>query len=302
MKLAPFFFTLAALLPFLSPLQAAEWIDLWPGAAPGAPRPPAGSEKINDGWRYTDIEVPQYQLFKPAEPNGQALVILPGGGYSILAMAHEGTEIGQWCAERGITAIVVKYRVSGNDEFGYQFPVPQLDARRAIRTLRAHAAEWGVDAGRIGVMGSSAGGHLASTCATLFDQKLEKGEGDAIDALSCRPDFAVLLYPVIGMDQDWGHGGSARRLLGAEPSSELRTLCATYRQVSEQTPPVFLVHAADDSGVPLRNSAEFMSACAEKKVPVRAAIFPTGGHGFGWKGRGASEGWMTHLAAWLKTQ
>lgn len=281
--------------------QGEEWTNLWPGEAPGAPRLPAGSEKITDGPRYTDIEVPQYRLYRPEKPNGQALVILPGGGYTILAMAHEGTEIGEWCGERGITAMVVKYRVSGKDEAGYQFPVPQLDARRAIRTMRSKAEELGVDPQKIGIMGASAGGHLASTCATLFNEKFAAETDDAIDALSCRPDFAVLLYPVIGMDSPWGHGGSARRLLGANPSEELRKKCATHLQVTQETPPVFIVHASDDGAVPLRNAAEFMSACAEKKVPVTAVIYPTGGHGFGWEGRGAAKGWMKVMEEWLGT-
>lgn len=279
----------------------ADWVDLWPHEAPGAPQPPAGSEKINEGSRYTDIEVPQYQLFKAAYPNGQGVVILPGGGYRILAMDHEGTEMAKWFNQRGITAMVVKYRVSGRNDFGYQFPVPQLDARRAIRTMRANAEEWNVIPAQIGIVGSSAGGHLASTCATLFEERLEEGEGDEIDAVSCRPDFAVLLYPVIGMDGSWSHGGSARRLLGPEPSPELVQRCSTHLRVTEKTPPIFIVHAADDRSVPLRNATEFMLACAEKKVPVRAAIYPSGGHGFGWKGRGAAEGWIEGLGEWLGT-
>ncbi|WP_411846689.1 alpha/beta hydrolase [Roseibacillus persicicus] len=282
-------------------LQAEQWVNLWPGEAPGAPRPPAGAETVGEGGRYTDVEVPQYQLFVPENPNGQALVILPGGGYSIVSMENEGTGVGKWCAERGITAMVVKYRVSKKDDFGYQFPVPQMDARRAIRTMRAKAEELGVEPNKIGIMGASAGGHLASTCATLFNEKFEAETEDNIDALSCRPDFAVLLYPVIGMDSSWGHGGSARRLLGPEPSDELREKCATHLQVSKDTPPTFLVHASDDGAVPLRNSAEFMSACAEKKVPVSAAVYSTGGHGFGWQGRGSAKGWMSDLEKWLKS-
>ena len=278
---------------------AGEWVNLWPGDAPGAKPLPAGSEQVGKGLRFSEVEVPQYQLFKPKNPNGQALVLLPGGGYSIVSGENEGVGVGHWCAERGITAMVVKYRVSRKDDSGYQFPVPQLDARRAIRTMRAHADEWGVDADKIGVMGASAGGHLAATCATLFEMKLESGEGDEIDAVSCRPDFAVLLYPVIGMNSEWGHGGSVRRLLGESPSEKIREVCSPHVQVTEKTPPTLIVHSADDRTVPLRNAAEFMSACAEHKVPVRAAIYPTGGHGFGWKGRGAAKEWMTVLEEWL---
>lgn len=285
-------------------VTADEWVNLWSGAAPGAPRPPAGVEKIREGQHYADIEVPQYQLFQPKNPddrNGQGLVILPGGGYTILAMAHEGIEIAEWCAQKGIVAMVVKYRVSGDDGFGYQFPVPQLDARRALRTMRSHAREWGIDENKIGIMGASAGGHLASTCATMFAEKLETGEPDTIDRLSCRPDFAVLLYPVIGMESAWGHRGSARRLLGESPSANLRKRCTTHLHITPETPPAFLVHASDDRSVPLQNATEFMNACAQKSVPVRAAIFPSGGHGFGAQGRGAAVGWMAQLEGWLKT-
>ncbi|MEM9080830.1 MAG: alpha/beta hydrolase, partial [Verrucomicrobiota bacterium] len=255
-----------------------EWVNLWEGEAPGAARSEEGVESVNKRGHFTDIEVPQYELFRPEKPNGMGLVIFPGGGYGILAMGHEGTEVGEWCAERGITAMVVKYRVSRKEGFGYQFPVPQLDGRRAIRTMRFRAEEWGLDEGRIGVMGFSAGGHLASTCVTLFEEKLEEGEGDEIDAVSCRPDFGVLAYPVIGMNEEWGHGGSRKNLLGVDAPMALRERVATHLRVTEKTPPIFLVHSADDEPVPLRNSAEFMSACAEKGVPVRAAIYATGGH------------------------
>lgn len=282
-------------------LSAGEWVALWPGQAPGADPLPSGSETVREGLRFSDVEVPQYQLFRPEEPNGQALVILPGGGYSIVSVENEGFGVAQWCVERGITAMVVKYRVSRSDESGYQFPVPQLDARRAIRTMRHLSEDLAIDAEKIGIMGASAGGHLAATCATLFEKKLETEEGDAIDQLSCRPDFAVLLYPVIGMDSEWGHGGSARRLLGENPSPELVKLCSPHRQVTARTPPTLLVHSADDHVVPLRNAAEFMSACAENKVSVRAAIYPTGGHGFGAKGRGKAKDWMDVLGEWLKT-
>jgi acetyl esterase/lipase len=176
-----------------------------------------------------------------------------------------------------------------------------MDARRAIRTMRAKADEWNVDSAQIGIMGASAGGHLAATCATLFNEKFEAETSDAIDQVSCRPDFSVLLYPVIGMDVAWTHQGSSRRLLGENPDEEIVKLASPHLQVSKETPPLFLVHASDDGGVPLRNAAAYMSACAEHGVPVRASIYPTGGHGFGWRGRGAATGWMERLEEWLLT-
>lgn len=156
-----------------------------------------------------------------------------------------------------------------------------------------------MDPGRVGVMGFSAGGHLASMAATLFAEKLAAETEDAIDQLACRPDFAILCYPVIAMGEPYCHGGSVRNLLGANPSQELLDRCNTAKRVSKETPPVFLVHSADDRGVPLRNSMEFMARCAENKVPVSAAIFSEGGHGYGLNGRGDSAGWPERLEEWM---
>jgi acetyl esterase/lipase len=280
---------------------AAEWLPLWPGDAPGGTKPVVLTETVKEGGRLTDIAVPQYEVYLPeaSKRTGAAVVILPGGGYTILAMNHEGRDYAKWLAERGIVAVLVKYRVSGDDRAGYQFPVPLMDARRAIRLTRSKAAEWGVDPAKVGVMGSSAGGHLASMCATLWDEKIPAETADAIDVLDCRPDFAVLVYPVISMTEKWGHGGSGRRLLGENPDAELAARVSTDRRVDAETPPCFIVHAADDCGVPLRNSMEFAARCAENRVPVVCHVFAEGGHGFGLKGRGDSAGWPLLLEKWL---
>ena len=279
---------------------AAEWTPLWPGDAPGAKRPPAGSETVADGWRYTDIEVPQYFAYPaPKDKNtGQAVVIFPGGGYGILAMNHEGHEYAKGLNERGITAVVVKYRVSSNPGFGYQFPVPFLDARRAIRTVRARAAEWGVDAGKIGVMGSSAGGHLASLCTTRFGDTFAEEGKDEIDKASCRPDFSILIYPVITMGET-SHGGSRTNLLGKEPAPEAVEKCSAEKQVSKETPPVFLLTTADDM-VDCRNSLSFAAACKAHGVPASLHLFEKGGHGYGLNGKGELAAWPSLLDAWLK--
>jgi acetyl esterase/lipase len=215
-------------------------------------------------------------------------------------MNHEGRDYADWLVERGIVAVIVKYRVSGKDQAGYGFPVPLLDARRALRLTRARAKEWGVDPAKVGVMGSSAGGHLASMCATMWDEELPAETADPTDRLSCRPDFAILVYPVIGMAHEWGHGGSKRRLLGSEPSPELVRRVSTDLRVNAETPPCFLIHAADDGGVPLRNSMEFAARLAENKVPVVCHVTSQGGHGFGLKGRGDSVGWPEWLDRWLR--
>lgn len=278
-----------------------EWLPLWPGEVPGGAKPRVVTETERKGGRLTDIAVPQYQVFlpEPAKRGGAAVVILPGGGYTILAMGHEGHDYAAWLNARGIAAVLVKYRVSGNDAAGYQFPVPLLDARRAIRLTRSKADEWGVDPEKVGVMGSSAGGHLASMCATLWDDKLPEETSDQIDALDCRPDFAVLVYPVIAMADPWGHTGSKRRLLGETPAPQLLARVSTDRRVNAKTPPCFMVHAADDGAVPLRNTLEFAARCAENSVPVTCHVFAEGGHGFGLRGRGDSAKWPMLLEKWL---
>jgi len=280
---------------------SAEWLPLWPGEAPGGAKPLPFSQESEKGGRFTDITVPQYEVRLPeaAKRNGAAVVIFPGGGYTMLAMGHEGRDYADWLTARGVVAVIVKYRVSAKDEAGYHFPVPLLDARRAIRLTRSKATEWGIDPAKIGVMGSSAGGHLASMCATLWNDKLAEETNDAIDAIGCRPDFAVLMYPVISMTEAWGHGGSKKRLVGANPSGDLALRVSTEKRVNGNTPPCFLLHAADDGAVPVRNSFEFAARCAENKVPVVCHVFAKGGHGFGLRGKGDSEGGPALLESWL---
>jgi acetyl esterase/lipase len=283
-------------------MVSADWENLWKGPAPGAPQPPKGSEVEKGGMHYSNIEVPQMQVYPAAEKirTGAAVVILPGGGYTWLAADHEGKQYAEWLNQHGITGVVVKYRVSGKDSFGYQFPVPLLDARRAIRTVRARSAEWGVDPHKIGVMGSSAGGHLASMCATMSDEKFKEEGGDEIDKQSCRPDFAILAYPVITMADPYCHKGSRGHLLGKNLSPEAIGHMSTERRVTAKTPPCFLVHASDDHAVPVRNTLEFTAACAAHRVPVVCHVFSQGGHGFGLGRKGDSKQWPGLLAKWLK--
>jgi len=292
------FLLILSLMTTFSP--AAEWLPLWTGRIPAASASPP-TESANKAGHLTDTAIPAYEVYLPATENrsGAAVVIFPGGGYSVLAIGHEGRDYAKWLNERGIAGIVVKYRVSGNDAAGFQFPAPLLDARRAIRITRFHAREWGLDSQKIGVMGSSAGGHLASMAGTLFDEKFPEETGDEIDKLPCRPDFQILVYPVIGMDQAWGHGGSKRRLLGENPDSALVARVASYHHITSKTPPCFLIHSADDNGVPVRNSLEYAASCAENKVPVACHVFNNGGHGYGLKGGGDSTDWPNLLDDWL---
>lgn len=284
----------------LATMATAQWINLWPGDAPGSNTRPPGSEVVGEGGRLGDIEIPQYQLYLPEKEKstGAAVIILPGGGYSILASDHEGHAYAKWLAERGIAGILVKYRVSGNPALGYQFPVPFLDARRAIRTVRANAAKWGIDPGKIGVMGSSAGGHLASLCATRFGDSFTEENRDEIDRQNCRPDFAILIYPVISMSDALAHKGSRTKLLGDNPSPEAIEKYSTDKAVTKDTPPVFLLSTSDDM-VDCRNSLSFAAACKTNGVPVSLHLFEKGGHGYGLKGKGALATWPLLLEQWL---
>ncbi|MEO5712341.1 MAG: alpha/beta hydrolase [Luteolibacter sp.] len=287
----------------LASMAAAEWSNLWPVEAPGAKQPPAGSEKSKDGGRMTDIEIPQYEVYLPekGKTTGAAVVILPGGGYGILAAEHEGAAIAKWLNERGIVGVVVKYRVSGNPALGYQFPVPFLDARRAIRTVRSKASEWGIDPKKVGIMGFSAGGHLASLCTTRFNDSFSQETKDPIDQENCRPDFSILIYPVISMELPLTHSGSRKNLLGDNPPKELVEKCSTDRAVTPETPPVFLLTTSDDM-VDCRNSLSFAAACKENKVPVSLHLFESGGHGYGLNGKGDLQAWPSLLEHWLNSQ
>lgn len=279
---------------------ADEWQPLWDGEAPGAARPPAGTETVGEGNRTSEVERPEYQLYPAPEDkrNGQGVVVLPGGGYSIVAMDHEGHDVARWLNERGITAMVVKYRVSASRQLGYEWPVPFLDARRAIRTMRANAAQWGIEPSRVGVMGFSAGGHLASMCATRFGDSFEEEGEDAIDRIDPRPSFAVLIYPVISMGE-LTHQGSRGQLLGDDPAEELVERLSGDLAVSADTPPTFLLSTADDR-VDCRNSLNFAVACKAHGVPVALHLFEKGGHGYGLRGQGNVAVWPELLADWLE--
>jgi acetyl esterase/lipase len=228
---------------------------------------------------------------------GAAVVICPGGGYAHLAMDHEGLQVGKWMRDRGVAGFVLRYRCGGGKN---QQPAPLQDAQRAIRLVRSKAAEWGIDANRVGVLGFSAGGHLASTVDTMFDDG-DPNAADPIDKLSSRPDFAVLVYPVISMQNGITHGGSRQNLLGRDVTDTLAAQWSTDQRVTDKTPPTFLVHASDDRAVPVKNSLLFYEACIAHGVPVEMHIYEAGGHGFGMRpGDLAANHWHEQLEPWLK--
>jgi acetyl esterase/lipase len=225
------------------------------------------------------------------------VVVCPGGGYAGLA-EHEGPRYARYLVGLGVAAFVLKYRLGSA---GYRHPTMMRDVQRAVRTVRARAAQWGLDPTRLGVMGSSAGGHLASVALTLFDDGAA-ASADPIERASCRPDFGVLCYPVIAMEGPYAHAGSRENLLGPAPDRAALALLSTERQVTARTPPCFLWHLADDEAVPPENSLHFAAALRRCRVPFELHVYPRGGHGvgLGGGGSGALLPWTRELSRWLR--
>jgi acetyl esterase/lipase len=251
-------------LTLISADGAPKAEPLYPKSAPGA---------LGD----KDADVPTFTPFLPPadKATGAAVVICPGGGYGGLAISYEGMDVGAWMAKRGVAGFVLKYRVAP-----YKHPVPLQDAQRALRTVRARAKEFGVDPTRVGILGFSAGGHLASTAATHFDDG-KADAADPIDKMSCRPDFAVLCYPVVTLKPPYAHMGSRYNLLGKDADEKLVESLCNDQQVTDKTPPTFLFHTADDNAVPVENSLLFFDALHKAKVPAELHVYEHGRHGVG---------------------
>jgi len=266
-------------------------LKVWPNGAPdsnGMTLP----EETFEGKRVRNVSEAEMYVYLPkiGVNTGAAVVICPGGAYMIEAMDHEGYDLAEWLAEQGVAGIVLKYRLP----YGHH-EIPLKDAQRALRIVHQKAAEWGINPTKIGIAGSSAGGHLASTAGTRFD--LGKPDStDPIEKFSCRPDFMLLLYPVITFNEEFGHMGSRNNLLGAgKYSNEL--------QVTAQTPPTFMILADDDTAVPSRNSVEFYLALKKHKIPAEMHIFRQGGHGFGMNKKNLPvDQWPNLFAQWMKAQ
>ncbi len=280
--------TLPVLILFLfsgtSMVQTSEIpIVLWPDGAPGA----VGKE-AEDIPTLTPFIVPKERA------TGAAVIVFPGGGYTHLA-DHEGRPVAEWLNTLGINAFVLKYRLGPR----YHHPAPLNDAARAIRLVRSQSVEWGIDPQRVGVLGFSAGGHLAATAGTHFDS----GKADApdrIERLSSRPDLMILIYPVITM-LDRAHVGSRTNLLGPNPSADLARLLSNELQVTKETPPAFLVHTMTDKTVPVENSLEFVMALRKAGVPFEFHLYEQGPHGFGLGTKDPIlSTWPERCAAWLR--
>ena len=245
----------------------------------------------------TPADIPTLTLRRPPSEssNGTAVVICPGGGYGTLVTSYEGEEVAHWLTSLGVTTFVLHYRVAP-----YQHPAPLIDVQRAIRTVRAGAEELGIDPERVGIIGFSAGGHLASTAATHFDDQ-PMPPADEIDRLSARPDFAIMAYPVISMEQGVTHGGSRKNLLGPNPDPALVESMSTDNAVTKRTPPAFLFHTAADTAVPAENSIRFFQACLKAGVPAELHVFEHGKHGVGLaQDEPGLKMWPSLCEAWMK--
>ena len=248
--------------------------------------------------RIAKVSNPTLTIFKPDKPNGKAVIICPGGGYAILAFDKEGTRVAEEFNKWGVTAFVLKYRLPDDSINIDRSLAPLQDAQQAIRFVRNNAKEFGVDRNKIGIMGFSAGGHLASTAATHFNFKADAANNDTTSA---RPDFAILIYPVITFDSTFGHKGSRNNLVGANASKEKFDFYSNELQVTPTTPPAFLIHASDDATVPVENSIRFYQACIKNKVLAEMHIYPKGGHGFGMYNKTTDDNWMERLRNWLNS-
>jgi acetyl esterase/lipase len=241
------------------------------------------------------ISVPTLTVFlpPPEKSNGLAAIIFPGGGYWINAISHEGWDVARKLNEWGITAFVLKYRIPG-DHMTERKWGPLQDAQHAIASVRRNADRYKIDPNRIGIMGFSAGGHLASTAGTHFNSAVVPQE------VSVRPDFMILVYPVISFDPEIGHMGSRDQLIGSNASEEDVKLFSNELQVTAQTPPAFLVHAADDGTVKVDNSLRFFDALNRHKVPAELHVYQQGGHGFGMNNKFTSEQWIESCRNWMQ--
>lgn len=250
--------------------------------------------------RYRNITQPDVEIFHAAHPNGTGVLIMPGGGYYYVVMDKEGRDVARWFNSIGVTAFVLKYRLPNTTAHRFGAEIPLRDAQRALRLVRRHAREWEVLPDRIGTIGFSAGGHLASTLGTHFDAG-DSTAADPVERVSCRPDFLMLGYPVISMEAGITHAGSRHELLGTNPPSELVQRFSNELQVTTNTPPVFLFCATDDAVVKVDNSLRFYNAARAAQVPAELHLLEKGGHGFGLRANNrAGVSWPPLAESWLR--
>jgi len=287
-------FRIVVLILFIFPVSilAQEIVNLYPGKVPNSRI--TGIKETNTSGMIRGVTVPTLELYLPekGKATGAAVVICPGGGYSVIVFRGEGVSTAKAFARNGIAAFVLKYRLPDDSTMLDKKIGPLQDAQQAIKMVRENAARWEVDPNKIGIMGFSAGGHLASTEATHFKESLI----DNSNSTSLRPDFQILAYPVISMQDRLTHRDSRRQLLGEKPSKETVDEFSNELQVDNTTPPAYITHAADDKTVDVDNSVDYFEALRHHSVSVEMHIYPKGGHGFIFK----HEGWMEPLFKWMR--
>lgn len=279
-------------------------IEVWNGKVPGS-IPKSDYKQIIDSayWiKIRHIAEPTIQVYlAPANKNtGTAVVVCPGGGYYGVSYVSEGIEVAKWLNQLGITAIVLHYRLPDDAIMENKSIAPLQDGQEAMRIVRRNAKEWGIDPHKIGIMGFSAGGHLASTVSTHFDEKVYEPK----DLTSARPDFSLLIYPVVSMDWAITHKGSRESLLGKNPSPELVKHFSNALQITSKTPPAFMIHSLDDGAVPVQNSINYVLAMKKNNIPCELHIYEHGGHGYGLgkKNTGTESAWPEACRKWLETR
>ena len=285
---------------FTAMTDAQEVLNLYPSKAPNSKEAPNYIEESvlgTDGiLRIAKVSEPKLVAYFAEKPNGTSVIICPGGGYRILAFSHEGYDVAKELNKQGITAFVLKYRLPSDEIMVDKTIGPLQDAQQAIRTVRKNAEKWNLDPNKIGIMGFSAGGHLASTLSTHFTKSLIHNP----DSISLRPDFSVLGYPVITMGT-FTHKGSKENLLGKNPPEAQVKEYSNELKVNKNTPPAFLFLANDDKGVPSENSVDYMLALKKCGVPVEAHFYKGGGHGFGLHNKTTKESWFLSMMDWMQS-
>lgn len=277
-------------------------LKVWPKGVPGSIINDTYSEKVTESngmpSRYEKVTDPTLTVFLPSadKATGTAVVICPGGGYGVLAFDHEGYAIARWLNDNGIAGIILKYRLPSDLIMKDKSVGPLQDAQEAIRIIRRNREHWKIDPHKIGVIGFSAGGHLASTLSTHFAEKVYDN-----DTTSARPDFSLLIYPVISFDAAFTHMGSRKNLIGDNPSKEATDHFSNELQITEKTPPAFLVHSSDDKTVPVMNSLVYYEGLIKNKVIAEMHIFQKGGHGYGLSiDKGTQSSWPDLCIKWMK--
>lgn len=298
------YFILSLSFLLLNYCYSQEIVLLWPQEIPNQiETDEIENQKNGDILWIENVQKPSLEVYLPAKKNanGKAVVICPGGGYKALAYNWEGTDIAKWLNSIGIAAFVLKYRLPNSKSIIVANEAPLQDAQRAIKLVRHNCEKWNVCKDKIGIMGFSAGGHLASTLGTHYeiDSSIEP---DSIESVNARPDFMVLIYPVITMKLSYTHKGSRKNLLGESPEQHLIDFYSTELHINKNTPPTFIVHATDDMSVPVENSILFYQGLRKEGIYTEMHIYPVGGHGFSLAlSMGHLQTWTDRLNEWIQS-